>query len=301
MSGLQTLTAKTGVRVPLGSALCHSPRLISGLPIWSGILSRPAVLKVISESEGHEPLPKAAIPHRVEPGAHRSRAGKAGAHPSTTGKHCPMTVTTDSSLQSAIDALALPGIMIGHRLISLGDEHALMPEEAQAFASSVVEVRRASGAARTVARQLLVRLGHAQCAVPKAPSGAPIWPAGIIGSLSHDSRVAVAAVGMRRDVGALGIDVEPSELLPSDLLDLVATPQEQLTIGDDPYHGRLLFAAKEAVYKAVYPLDQTFLDHHEVQINLADRKAVVRNGRVVELRFCIAAHLVAVAFLPGPR
>lgn len=209
-----------------------------------------------------------------------------------------MIITTDSSFQAAIDALALPGITIGHRLISPGDEHALLQEEAPAFASSIVAVRRASGAARIVARQLLARLGYPQCPLPKSSSGAPIWPAGVVGSLTHDSRVALAAVGMRRDVGALGIDVEPSEFLPPELLDMVATPQERLKIADDPYRGRLLFAAKEAVYKAVYPLDQTFLDHHDVQISLADRKAVVRNGRVVELRFCVAAHVVALAFLP---
>lgn len=207
--------------------------------------------------------------------------------------------TTDSSLHAAIDALSLPGITIGHRLISLGDEHALMPEEVGAFASSVVKVRRASGAARIVARQLLAQRGYAECALPKAPSGAPIWPAGVVGSLAHDSRVAVAAVGMRADFSALGIDIEPAEILPSELLDLVATPQERARIGEDPYRGRLLFAAKEAVYKAVYPLDQTFLDHHDVQVDLASRRAIVRNGRVVELRFCIATHLVALAFLPA--
>jgi 4'-phosphopantetheinyl transferase EntD len=212
-----------------------------------------------------------------------------------------MTASADSSFQSAIDALALPGVMIGHRLIAPGDEHALMPEEAAAFASSVVGVRRASGAARIVARQLLTRLGHPDCAVPKAPSGAPIWPAGVIGSLAHDSLVAVAAVGTCRDIGALGIDVEPAEVLPPDLLDLVATPQERLKIGDDPFHGRLLFVAKEAVYKAVYPLDQMFLEHHDVQIDLSDRKGIVRNGRVVELRFSISAHLVVLAFLHAPR
>lgn len=210
-----------------------------------------------------------------------------------------MIVTADPSFQSAIDALCFPGIMIGHRLISPGDEHALLPEEAPAFASSVVKVRRASGAARIVARQLLARLGYRQCALPKAPSGAPIWPAGVVGSLTHDSRVAVAAVGTSRDVGALGIDVEPAEILPSELLDLVATPQERLKIDDDPYGGRLLFVAKEAVFKAVYPLDQTFLDHHDVQVDFADRKALVRNGRIVELRFCKCAHLVALAFLPA--
>ena len=84
-----------------------------------------------------------------------------------------MIASVDSSFQSAIDELSLPGIMIGHRLISPGDERALMPEEAPAFAASVVEVRRASGAARIVARELLARLGHPDCALPKSPSGAP--------------------------------------------------------------------------------------------------------------------------------
>ena len=209
-----------------------------------------------------------------------------------------MIITTDPVFQSAIDTLALPGVAVGHRLISPGDEHALLKEEVPALAASVVKVRRASGAARIVARQLLTQLGYANCALPKGPAGAPVWPAGIVGSLAHDSRVAVAAVGMRADVGALGIDVEPAECLPSELLDLVVTPQERLNLGDDVYRGRLLFVAKEAVYKAIHPLDQTFLEHHDVEINLSERKAVVRSGRVVELRFSISAHhLVALAFL----
>ena len=209
-----------------------------------------------------------------------------------------MIITTDPLFQSAIDTLAFPGVAVGHRLISPGDEHALLKEEVPALAASVVKVRRASGAARIVARQLLTQLGYANCALPKGPAGAPVWPAGIVGSLAHDSRVAVAAVGMRADVGALGIDVEPAECLPSELLDLVATPQERLNLGDDVYRGRLLFVAKEAVYKAVHPLDQTFLEHHDVEINLSERTAVVRSGRVVELRFSISAHhLVALAFL----
>jgi 4'-phosphopantetheinyl transferase EntD len=212
-----------------------------------------------------------------------------------------MITTADSAFQAALDAMCFPGVMIGHRLISEGDEHALMPEEAPAFVSSVVKVRRASGAARIIARQFLARLGHPGCALPRGPAGAPIWPADVTGSLAHDSHVAVAVVGMRRDVLALGIDVEPAEPLPADLLDLVATPQERLTMSNDPHHGRLLFAAKEAVYKAVYPLDQTFLEHHDVEIDLVGGKAVVRNGQVVQVRFCIAAHLVALAFLPAIR
>lgn len=190
-----------------------------------------------------------------------------------------MVAALEPSLATAIDALSLPGIMIGHRVISPGDEHALMPKEAAAFATSVVAVRRASGAARIVARQLLAQVGLAGCALPKATSGPPIWPDGIVGSISHNSLVAVAAVAMRHDFSALGIDIEPAEALPSDLLDLVVTPQERAKLDDDPYQGRLLFAAKEAVYKAVYPLDQTFLDHHDVEVSLIRRQAKVRNRR----------------------
>jgi 4'-phosphopantetheinyl transferase EntD len=212
-----------------------------------------------------------------------------------------MTDTVDASLQTAMHGLCVPGIIIGHRLISPGDEDSLMPGEAEAFAASVVKVRRASGAARKVARGLLARLGYPDWVLPKSPSGAPTWPADVVGSLAHDARVAVAAVGMRRQVAALGIDVEPAELLPSDLLGVVVTANERQQIVEDPYGGRLLFAAKEAVYKAVHPLDQIFLDHHDVEVSLADRKAFVRtNGRVVELRFCLSSHLVAVAFISAP-
>jgi 4'-phosphopantetheinyl transferase EntD len=218
------------------------------------------------------------------------------------GRRRPVrAMTVDPSLKAACDALALPGIMIGHRLISHGDEHALLPDEAPAFLSSVLRVRRASGAARIVARELLARLGHPQWPVLRSASGAPVWPAGVVGSLAHDARAAVATVGLGRDISALGIDIEPAEQLPPDLLDVVATPRERLKIADDPFHGRLLFAAKEAVYKAVYPLDQTFLDHDDVQVDLAKRKAFVRNGRVVDIRFAVSTHLVVLAFLAGPR
>jgi 4'-phosphopantetheinyl transferase EntD len=115
--------------------------------------------------------------------------------------------------------------------------------------------------------------------------------------LSHDAHLAAAAIAMRGAFRTLGIDVEPAEALPPDLLDIVATPRERAAIEHDPCGGRLLFAAKEAVYKAVYPLDRTFLDHHDVEVDLLQQHATVRDGRRVELRFCTAGHLLVLAFL----
>ena len=210
-----------------------------------------------------------------------------------------MTADADPLLQAAIAALAPPGVLIGHRLITPGDEAALLPPEQPAFVASVVKVQRASGAARLVARDLLARLGHPGAALPKSSSGAPSWPGGIVGSLAHDERVAIAAVARRDDMAALGIDIEPAELLPTDLLELVTTPQERLALQHDPFRGRLHFVVKEAVYKAVHPLDGIFLEHHDVQVDFARRTATVRDGRTIGFRYCIAPHLVALAFAPA--
>ena len=136
-------------------------------------------------------------------------------------------------------------------------------------------------------------------AIPKSRGRGPIWPSGIVGSLAHDCRVAVAAVGNSEDLKGVGVDVEPVETLPDDLLHLVTTSRERARMESDPCRGRLLFVAKEAVYKAVYPLDHVFLGHQDIEIDLANQQALVRNERVLQLRFCISSHLVALAFIPS--
>jgi 4'-phosphopantetheinyl transferase EntD len=195
------------------------------------------------------------------------------------------------------DQLAPPGILLNHRLISPGDEVALLPAELGAFANSVVKVRRASGAARIAARELLARFGHEQRPLPKSDTGAPIWPDGIVGSLAHDSDIAVAAVASRRDFHGVGIDIEPAQPLDPDLIPLVATNKERQTLDADPYQGRLLFVIKEAIYKAVHPLDGIFLEHHDVEVDIVSRTATTRTGRRVDFRFSLSTRIVALAFV----
>jgi 4'-phosphopantetheinyl transferase EntD len=207
-----------------------------------------------------------------------------------------MRMEISPSLSTAIQRLALRGAGIRHRVIADGDEHALLPAEAGKFAGSVTKVRRQSGAARRVARELLSEFGYVDAALPKSASGAPIWPAGVVGSLAHDATVAIAAVARRDAIAALGIDIEPLEPLPFEI-DVVATARERRSLPGEPYAGRLLFAAKEAVYKAVHPLDGQRLEHHDVEVDLAAGHAIVRGGRTVDLRFALADHIVTLAFL----
>jgi 4'-phosphopantetheinyl transferase EntD len=206
-----------------------------------------------------------------------------------------MSGTADPTLARDIAALAVRGLLIGHRVISPGDENALLDEEAASIASPVVAVRRASGAARIVARALLAQLGYANAAIPKGEAGEPIWPAGISGSLAHDDRIAVAAVSLQRDFRAIGIDVEPAVPLAPEMLELIATPQELRRIADEPLRGKLLFAAKEAVYKAVYPLDRVFLEFRDIEVDLVGGTATTRTGHTIALRACVSSHVVVVA------
>jgi len=202
-------------------------------------------------------------------------------------------------LQHAIDSIAVSGILVDHRLIRDGDELALLPEEMAAFAGSVLKVRRASGAARIVARKLLSRFGQPPRAIPKSTAGMPVWPDGFVGSIAHDASFAIAAIAAQREYLSVGVDIEPAEPLAPDLLDIVATAKERDRIQDDPCQGRLLFSVKEAIYKAVYPLDGTFLDHQDVEVSLATGLAVVRNGRTVSFRYHVASHIVVLAPIPA--
>lgn len=212
-----------------------------------------------------------------------------------------MPATIDPFLGRVVRQLSLPNVLVDCRAIAPGDEQGLLPQERESIASSLIAVRRASGAARILGRQLLARLGQDACAIPKGLSGAPIWPAGIIGSFAHDDEIAVAAVARGGDIGSVGIDVEPAEPLPGDLLELIATPQERSMIDADPCRGRLVFVAKEAVYKAVAAFDGSVPDYHDIRLDLRGRRAFLADGRMIRLRSCVSSHLVVLAVLPKAR
>jgi 4'-phosphopantetheinyl transferase EntD len=92
--------------------------------------------------------------------------------------------------------------------------------------------------------------------------------------MTHCPGYAAAAVGPLRRISAIGIDAEPDMPLPDGVLDLVATTAEHdhlaviPTTQDSPNWDRLLFSAKEAVYKAWFPLVGEWLDHQEAEIRL---------------------------------
>jgi 4'-phosphopantetheinyl transferase EntD len=148
----------------------------------------------------------------------------------------------------------------------------LFPEEEKIIAHAVKARRRDYATVRSCARACLQRLGYPPVPILPGVGGAPTWPAGIRGSMTHCAGYAAAAVGSISRFSAIGIDAEPDAPLPDGVLDLVATPAEQdhlavIQLGPDgPHWDRLLFSAKEAIYKAWFPLVGEWLDHQQAEI-----------------------------------
>ena len=131
----------------------------------------------------------------------------------------------------------------------------------------------------------------------RGASGAPVWPLGVIGSLAHDENVAVAAVALLGPLAGLGVDTEAAAPLPTDLVEFVLHGEERRHAVE--VAGRLVFAAKEAVYKAIHPLDGSPLEYADIFVRLDAMTATLRDGRVLRLFAGGGTGIVAVAAFVG--
>lgn len=144
-----------------------------------------------------------------------------------------------------------------------------LPEEAAAVAHAVPARRREFVTTRALARDALRELGHPHVAIPPGPRGEPRWPDGVIGSLTHCAGYRAAAVSRRGRLVALGIDGEPDAPLPAGVLAAVSSPAERAALPAEVAHAdRVLFSAKEAVFKAWFPLAATMLDFTEASVRI---------------------------------
>lgn len=207
----------------------------------------------------------------------------------------------ERALDGALAAILPPGVHAACRAIRVGDQALLLPEEAASITSRKDRMRDASGAARHVARGLLGQAALPAAPILKAASGAPVWPAGVIGSMAHDDAFAVAVVASEASFAGVGIDVEPAEPLAEDVAAIVRMPGdvlEGLEGLEERLANRLLFAAKEAVYKAVFPCDQVILGFEDVAIDFPRAEGRTRTGRSVGLIYCLEPRIAVLAFCP---
>lgn len=172
-----------------------------------------------------------------------------------------------------------------HRLSRHISYHALRAADA-AFETSAglpPALRRATPkrqreflAGRRCAAAALRHLGAGSTQVAVAADRAPIWPEGVVGSITHAGGFAAAAVAWAVDIAGLGIDSE--EIIdPATACDIAAICMVDEARLFRPADGRsfcefctFVFSAKEAVFKCLFPITRRFLEFGDVGITSLD-------------------------------
>jgi 4'-phosphopantetheinyl transferase EntD len=149
----------------------------------------------------------------------------------------------------------------------------LFPEESVSLAGAIEKRRREFIAGRTCARKALGDLGCPEVSIPIGSDRAPIWPAGYVGSITHEDQMVAAVVGHKAEFLSVGIDLETRGRVTAELYSVLFVSSEQMWLQTFPPSLRELWAtalycAKEAFYKFQYPVTKTFLEFTDVMVGL---------------------------------
>ena len=163
----------------------------------------------------------------------------------------------------------LPPVLASAELYGDPADLAPLPEEEPLIARSVAKRRNEFVTVRHCARQALGDLGLPPVPILKGDKGEPCWPDGVVGSLTHCEGFRGAVVGRTAEVRSVGIDAEPHAVLPKGVLDAISLPAERSELSALPggaHWDRVLFCAKEATYKAWFPLTHRWLGFEDAHI-----------------------------------
>jgi enterobactin synthetase component D len=159
---------------------------------------------------------------------------------------------------------------VGIRRGDEGAAPALLPLEETYLGPNAAARRRFFFAlGRAAARDALGEIGVAPVAIGRGSAGEPVWPEGVVGAISHTGDMAVAIVGWQTDYAGLGVDLEQlSPGLSDKAARLVCTPAELAWVGDagSTPRGTMLFSAKEAVFKALFPIERIWLGFSDAEL-----------------------------------
>lgn len=178
----------------------------------------------------------------------------------------------------------------------------LYPGEAEVISRAVDKRRREFRTVRHCARHALRQLGLPAAAVLPGERGEPQWPAGVVGSMTHCGGYRAAAVAHSCQLRALGIDAEPHEPLPAGVLEAISLSEERdrlselATADRATCWDRILFCAKETVYKAWFPLTRSWLGFEDAAVTIALGTADLAEG-TFSARLLVAGPTIAGAAL----
>lgn len=130
---------------------------------------------------------------------------------------------------------------------------------------TVVPKRLAEFAAgRAAVRVAMQALGHQPVAIPMGADRAPVWPIGLIGTITHCDGLCLAAVARTADWAGIGLDAEPLRPMEAALWPTLLAEGERVKDGTQALS---LFVAKEAAYKAQYALTRQLFGFQTLRIH----------------------------------
>ncbi|QIV88080.1 4'-phosphopantetheinyl transferase family protein [Glutamicibacter mishrai] len=147
-------------------------------------------------------------------------------------------------------------------------------QEDQYVADAVETRQQEFRTVRICARQALAEFGHGDHILVPDEHRAPEWPPNIVGSMTHAPGLRAAAVASTGEFRGIGIDAEPHQALPAEVVDVILLPVERRLAArlqaEDPgiAWDKLMFSAKESVFKTWYPLARRWLDFLECEITV---------------------------------
>lgn len=156
----------------------------------------------------------------------------------------------------------------------------IFKEEEFCIQSVTVEHRRTEFLlGRACAHQALADFHLAHLPILRNENRAPIWPESIVGSISHTENWAVAAVGQRSHVKGIGIDIENLQRSVNLRIQRhICVPQEKEWLAQFPPDQlevflKIIFSAKESIFKCFHPLTGVYLDFRDAQVVLNDNSS----------------------------
>jgi len=165
-----------------------------------------------------------------------------------------------------------------------------LPDEEARLVARAVTMRQAEFAGgRMAARTALAAMGIAGATIGVGDDRAPIWPAGIVGTITHKAAFAAAAVATRTSYAGLGIDSEVLGRVTPALWSVIVSDEEQpalrgLAPDEQNLRATLLFAAKEAYFKAQYPGTRRLLGFHSGVVSIDGDRIRVENRAASDRR-----------------
>ena len=148
----------------------------------------------------------------------------------------------------------------------------LHPDEARDTARMASKRLAEFRLGRACAHRALAALGHTDFALRNDEARVPIWPTGVVGSLTHCEGFCAAVVAPDAVLLGVGIDAEPKRPLKARILQRISSEAERQHLASLPPApgegdwGLLLFSAKESFYKCYFPLARRFLGFRDAEI-----------------------------------